>query len=38
MSRHIISFPVEGQRFNYRVAAVIVADGHVLVCDEDDDD
>ena len=38
MSRHIISFPVEGQRFNYRVAAVIVDDGHVLVCDEDDDD
>ena len=37
MSRHIISFPIDGQRFNYRVAAVIVVDGHVLICDEDDD-
>ncbi len=37
MSRHVISFPIEGQRFNYRVAAVIIADGHVLVCREDDD-
>ena len=38
MSRHVISFPIEGQRFNYRVAAIIVVDGHVLVCREDDDD
>lgn len=37
MSRHVISFPAEGQRFNYRVAGVIVVDGHVLVCREDDD-
>jgi 8-oxo-dGTP pyrophosphatase MutT (NUDIX family) len=37
MSRHIISFPIDGQRFNYRVAAVIIVNGHVLVCDEDDD-
>lgn len=36
--RHVISFPIEGQVFNYRVAAIIVADGHVLVCREDDDD
>lgn len=38
MSRHVISFPIEGQRFNYRVAAIIVVDGHVLLCREDDDD
>ncbi|MBE7733241.1 NUDIX hydrolase [Devosia faecipullorum] len=37
MSRHVISFPIEGQRFNYRVAAIIVVDGHVLLCREDDD-
>ncbi len=37
MSRHVISFPIEGQRFNYRVAAIIITDGHVLVCREDDD-
>ncbi len=37
MSRQMISFPIEGQRFNYRVAGVFLADGHVLVCDEDDD-
>lgn len=37
MSRHVISFPIEGQRFNYRVAAIIIVDGHVLVCREDDD-
>jgi hypothetical protein len=28
--RHVLSFPVGRQRFNYRVAAVIIADGHVL--------
>src|SRR5690606_18289132 len=38
MSRHVISFPIEGQRFNVRVAAIIIAEGHVLVCREDDDD
>ncbi|NMA96735.1 MAG: NUDIX domain-containing protein [Phyllobacteriaceae bacterium] len=37
MSRHIISFPIEDQIFNYRVAAIIVVDGHILVCKEDDD-
>lgn len=35
--RHVISFPIDGTRFNYRVAAVIIAEGHVLVCREDDD-
>lgn len=37
MNRHVISFPIEGQRFNYRVAAIVVVDGQVLVCREDDD-
>jgi ADP-ribose pyrophosphatase YjhB (NUDIX family) len=37
-ARHVISFPIDGQRFNYRVAAMIVVDGHILVCREDDDD
>ncbi len=37
MSRHIISFPIDGQRFNFRVAGLFVADGHVLVCDENED-
>jgi ADP-ribose pyrophosphatase YjhB (NUDIX family) len=37
-ARHVISFPIDGQRFNFRVAGIIVADGHVLVCREDDDD
>jgi 8-oxo-dGTP pyrophosphatase MutT (NUDIX family) len=36
--RHVISFPIAGQRFNFRVAGIIIADGHVLVCREDDDD
>ena len=36
--RHVLSFPIDGRRFNYRVAAVIIADGHVLVSREDDDD
>lgn len=36
--RHLISFPMPGRRFNFRVAAVIIKDGHVLVCREDDDD
>lgn len=36
--RMMISF-LEGQRrFNYRVAGVVIRDGHVLVCREDDDD
>ena len=37
-ARHLISFPIEGQRFNFRVAGIIIVDGHVLVCREDDDD
>lgn len=37
MSRHMLSFPIGGQRFNYRVAAVIIVDGHVLICDENKD-
>ncbi|UJW87347.1 NUDIX hydrolase [Devosia sp. SL43] len=36
--RHIISFPIAGQRFNYRVAGIIIVDGHVLITSEDDDD
>ncbi len=37
-ARHVISFPIDGQRFNFRVAGIILVDGHVLVCREDDDD
>jgi 8-oxo-dGTP pyrophosphatase MutT (NUDIX family) len=33
----MLSFSVHGQRFNFRVAAVIIVDGLVLICDEDDD-
>ena len=36
--RILLSFPVGGTRFNYRVAGVAIRDGHVLVCREDDDD
>ena len=36
-ARHVISFPIEGQRFNFRVAGIMIADGHVLICREDDD-
>lgn len=36
--RTMLSFPVGGTRFNYRVAGVALRDGHVLVCREDDDD
>ena len=35
--RIILSFPVAGTRFNYRVAGAAIRDGHVLVCREDDD-
>ncbi|PXA92886.1 NUDIX hydrolase [Nostoc sp. 3335mG] len=38
MSRHVISFPLPLGRFNFRVAAIIIADGHVLICREDRDD
>lgn len=37
-ARHVISFPIEGRRFNFRVAGIIIMNGHVLVCREDDDD
>jgi 8-oxo-dGTP pyrophosphatase MutT (NUDIX family) len=36
--RRVISFPLPEGRFNYRVAAVIISDGHVLISREDDDD
>lgn len=36
--RTILSFPVNGTRFNYRVAGAAIRDGYVLVCREDDDD
>lgn len=36
--RVVLSFPVNGTRFNYRVAGAAIVDGHVLVCREDDDD
>ncbi|MHA6690803.1 NUDIX hydrolase [Devosia sp. A449] len=35
--RIMLSFPVGGTCFNYRVAGVAMRDGHVLVCREDDD-
>jgi 8-oxo-dGTP pyrophosphatase MutT (NUDIX family) len=34
----MVHFPVGDRLFNYRVAAVAIRDGHVLVCHEDDDD
>src|SRR5690606_22231845 len=37
IARHMLSFAIGTQRFNYRVAAVIIRDGHVLVAREDDD-
>lgn len=36
--RHLISFPIDSQRFNFRVAGIIVVDNHVLICSEDDED
>ncbi|WEK04904.1 MAG: NUDIX domain-containing protein [Candidatus Devosia phytovorans] len=36
--RVVLSFPVGGTRFNYRVAGAAIRDGHVLVCREDEDD
>lgn len=35
--RIMLSFPVGGTRFNYRVAGVAIRDGQVLVCREDDE-
>lgn len=37
-ARHVLSFPMKEGRFNFRVAGIIVAEGHVLICREDDDD
>jgi 8-oxo-dGTP pyrophosphatase MutT (NUDIX family) len=37
-ARTMISFKVGDQRFNHRVAAIAIRDGHVLVCREDEDD
>lgn len=37
ISRTMLSFVQEQQRFNYRVAGIAVRNGHVLVCREDDD-
>lgn len=37
-ARHVLSFPIGEGRFNFRVAGIIIADGHVLICREDDDD
>lgn len=36
--RIVLSFPVGGTRFNYRVAGAAIRDRHVLVCREDEDD
>ena len=36
--RLTLTFLTGRRRFNYRVAAVIIRDNHVLVCREDDDD
>lgn len=37
-ARHVLSFPMKEGRFNFRVAGIIIADGHVLICCEDQDD
>lgn len=37
-ARHVISFPMPEGRFNFRVAGIMIAEGHVLICREDDDD
>lgn len=37
-ARHVLSFPMKEGRFNFRVAGMILANGHVLVCREDEDD
>ena len=36
--REVFSFLVGKMRFNYRVAGVIIRDGHVLTCRQDDED
>ena len=37
-TRTMLSFSVEGMRFNYRVAGAAIREGHVLVDRENDDD
>ena len=37
-ARTMLSFSVDGTRFNYRVAGAAIRDGHVLVDRENDDD
>jgi ADP-ribose pyrophosphatase YjhB (NUDIX family) len=37
-ARHVLSFSIGEGRFNFRVAGIIMADDHVLICREDDDD
>jgi 8-oxo-dGTP pyrophosphatase MutT (NUDIX family) len=37
-ARTMVNFPVGDRLFNYRAAAIIMRDGHVLTCHEDDDD
>lgn len=36
--RIVLSYPHGGRRFNYRVAAIVLVDGHVLVDRQDDED
>src|SRR3569623_168367 len=37
-ARTMVNFPVGDRLFNYRAAAIIVRDAHVLICHEDNDD
>jgi ADP-ribose pyrophosphatase YjhB (NUDIX family) len=37
-ARHVLSFPIGEGRFNFRVAGIVLAGDHVLICREDDDD
>jgi len=37
-SRMVLSFIEDDRKFNYRVAAIAIQNGHVLVCREDDQD
>ncbi len=37
-ARTMLSFVVGTSRFNYRVAGIVIREGHLLVCREDDDD
>jgi len=36
--RTMVHFPIGDRLFNYRAAAIIIRDGHVLTCQEDDDE